>query len=68
MVLDPVGRAQVMSEYARKDLSLNTVYLSIDKEVQLARLENRHMSVRDIEARHKDYQWFDKTKFCLEID
>ena len=68
MVLDPVGRAQVMSEYARKDLSLNTAYLSISKDTQMKRLEERHMSVRDIEARHKDYQWFHKTKFCLELD
>ena len=68
LVLDPVGRAQVMEKYAREGLKVTTIYLNISPELQLERLEERRMSVIDIKARQKDFDWLSPTKFCLEID
>jgi len=69
MVLDPIGRNQVMSKWAAEGLKVNTVYLEISPEEQRRRLEARvWVSVNDIRGRQKDFRWFDRTKFCLEID
>lgn len=68
MVLDPVGRDQIMEKYARAWIEVNTVYLNISPELQLERLEERRMSVADIKARQKDFDWMCPTKFCLEMD
>lgn len=68
MVLDPTGRSQIMERYARVWLEVATIYLNISPELQLARLEERRMSVIDIKARQKDFDWMSPTKFCLEIN
>ena len=67
IVLDPVGRGQIMEKMARAWVDVTTIYLDIPTEVQRERLEERRMSVNDIRARQKDYKWFDKTKFCMEM-
>lgn len=68
IVLDPVGRNQVMEQYARTGERLHTLYLDISPELQLERLEERRMSVIDIKARQKDFDWMSPTKFCMEMD
>jgi len=67
-VLDPVGRNQVMEKCIRLWIPFKTIYLDISPELQRLRLEERRMSVIDIRTREKDFDWFDKTKFCLSIN
>jgi len=47
---------------------VTTIYINIPPEVQQKRLEERGCSVNELRARQKDYKWFDKTKFCIEVD
>jgi len=68
IVLDPIGRAQVMEKMARAWLEVTTLYINIPTEVQRQRLEERGCSVNELRARQKDYAWFDKTKFCMDAD
>jgi len=67
-ILDPVGRNQIMEKYTRAWIKVHTIYLNVNQEEQLRRLNDRNLSVTEIKERQLDYHWFDRTKFCLEID
>lgn len=67
-VLDPVGRNQIMEKFSRDWEEVNTVYIDIPPIVQKDRLEERRVSNLELRQRQADYNWFDRTKFCLELD
>lgn len=60
IVLDPVGREQVLEKIAREWLKYNVtcVYLEIDKKLQTERLNKRWDSPEQKKLRSVDFQWF----------
>ncbi len=68
LVADPVWRDMVMQMWARGWMNVKTVYINIDEETQLQRLEDRRTSVLDIKARQKDFNYMSPTSFCLEVE
>lgn len=60
IVLDPVGREQVLEKVAREKLDYNVtcVYLDITKGLQQERLNNRWDSKEQITLRDTDLDWF----------
>ena len=68
IVVDPVGREQIMEKLSREWVAFATVYLDITRAEQAKRLEVRWASINDINSREKDFQWFSETRFCIKID
>lgn len=60
IVLDPVGREQVLEKVAREwlDYNITCVYLDINKWLQEQRLTNRWDSPEQKRMRKTDLQWF----------
>jgi len=68
IVLDPVGRNQVMEYYTRKGRSVETYYIEINKDKQIERLTNRWDNEKQILSRKKDFEWFSPTIKCKRLN
>jgi guanylate kinase len=68
LVLDPIGRTQVIRDFIYSWVKYESIYLQIDKKTQKERLLNRGDSVYEIEKREKDFLWFWPTESDLIID
>lgn len=68
LVLDPIGRAQVMEFFSRIWLSAQTYYLEISQEVQAQRVSTRQLWEKDVIERARDYNWFYPTNKCKRIN
>lgn len=60
LVLDPIGREQVLEKLSREfeDINLVCVYLDIPRETQEQRLKVRWDSQEEIDKRIEDFNWF----------
>jgi len=70
IVLDPVGREQVLEKISRENLDIvvDTFYLDCSKELQLQRLVNRWDTEEEIKKRKKDFEWFSPSWRDMVID
>lgn len=68
LIVDPVGRAQIMEALQRLWYAYETYYLYIDKETQSKRLENRWDNTEEIRKRNKDFEWFHPTNKCIRLN
>jgi guanylate kinase len=68
IILDAIGRSQVMEQLARKWLQPKTFYLEISEEEQLKRLNDRGSPKEEIENRMKDRLWFHPTPNCVILN
>ena len=68
LVLDPVWRAQVLSQLSKIWKKAKTIYLKIWTKCQRERILARWGSKKDIEERADDIKWFHPTPSCNIID
>jgi hypothetical protein len=68
IILDPVGRSQVLEYFTRKWIELETYYIDISKELQEKRLINRGDSEKQILSRKTDFKWFSPTNKCKRLN
>jgi len=59
VVLDPVGKTQVLEKIAREniDVKVDCFFLECSKELQKTRLEKRGDSAEEVEKRERDFKW-----------
>jgi len=70
IVVDPVGREQILEKISRLWVNINVmlVYLEINKLVQQTRLWKRGDSKEEMEKRAKDFDWFFPTPSSIILD
>lgn len=65
VVVDWIWRAQIEQKLAKMWIKPLLVFLEIDRETQLSRLEERRLSVKEIRDRVLDMEWFYPTPNSL---
>ena len=68
IVLDPIGRSQVLEYFTRRWIEVETYYLEITNELQEERLENRWDNEKQILSRKRDFKWFSPTNKCKRLN
>lgn len=68
IILDPIGRSQVMEYLSRKWIPYDTYYLRITPKLQEERLYDRWDDDEEVYKRKRDFEWFHPTPKCKIID
>jgi len=68
IVLDPVGRSQVLEHFVRRWIEVETYYVEINKDLQKERLVNRWDDEKQIISRKRDFKWFSPTNKCIRLN
>jgi guanylate kinase len=68
IVVDPIGREQLVRDLTLSWHKVETYFISIDRETQLNRLIERGDDAKAINARKKDFEWFYPSKSCTILD
>lgn len=70
VILDPVGRSQVLEKAARWLIKhrISTVFIAIDEKTQEKRINKRWDAEEEVAKRSRDFLWFSPTPVCLILD
>lgn len=68
IILDPIGRSQLMERLTRECVPFETYYIYISQELQEDRLSKRWDKQEEIIKRRKDFNWFHPTNNCVRIN
>lgn len=68
IILDPIGRSQLMERLTREGVPFETYYIYITQELQEDRLTKRWDKQEEIIKRRKDFNWFHPTNNCVRIN
>ena len=68
IILDPIGRSQVLEHFTRRWISVESYYIEITQELQLERLNKRGDNDKQILMRKRDFKWFSPTNKCKRLN
>jgi len=67
IVVDPVGRDQILEHFSHKGIDVETYFMSCSKDLQEDRLINRGDDERMIAEKKRDFKWILPTAKCTII-
>lgn len=67
IVVDPVGRAQIMENFIRRWYTIETYYMECSEQLQFERLTKRGDYEKDILLRKNDFKWYSPTNRCIRL-
>jgi len=68
LILDPIGRNQVLRYFSDIWVEVVTYYLEISKKVQDERLQQRKLDDKQVISRKKDFERFSPTNKCRKLN
>jgi len=67
MVVDPVGRDQILEHFSHKWIEVETYFMSCSKDLQYERLIKRWDDDKSIAEKRRDFKWITPTAKCTII-